>query len=160
MGKKRITGGRRLKAWVQKAEKNARKPQIVEIGFFPSARYADGKREFVATIAAMHEFGLDDLPERAFLRRSVPEAAPQIRGLIRDGLRGRSLDQPLALPSSVAREAGEAIADRMRRNIDTLRQPPNDPDTIARKGSANPLRDSDRMRDAVAVRLPGEGLEP
>ena len=100
----------------------------------------------------MHEYGLDDLPERAFLRRSVPESAPKVRAAIRAGLRGRSLDSPLTLPPNVARQAGEAIADQIRSNIDTLRTPPNKPDTIARKGSRNPLLDSQTMRDAVEVR--------
>ena len=152
-----MTGGHKIRAWAARAKRNASKPVAVEIGFFPSARYRTGKREPVAAVAALHEYGLDDLPERAFLRRSVPESAPKVRAAIRAGLRGRSLDSPLTLPPNVARQAGEAIADQIRSNIDTLRTPPNKPDTIARKGSRNPLLDSQTMRDSVEVRTAREG---
>ena len=157
MAKKLVTGGRKVRQWIREAKRNASKPVAVEIGFFPSARYRTGKREPVAAVAALHEYGLDDLPERAFLRRSVPESAPKVRAAIRAGLRGRSLDHPLTLPPNVAKQAGEAVADRIRANIEALRTPPNKPGTIARKGSRNPLLDSQTMRDSVEVRLAREG---
>lgn len=159
MARSLVTGGRRLRQWVAKARRNARKPAIVRVGFFESSRYppdASGKRQPVAGIAAAHEFGLADLPERAFLRRSVPESAPAVRKAIRQVLRGRSRDHPLALTPEIAQRAGKIVAERIRENIDALETPKLDPETVEAKGHKKPLIDTKTLRDSVEVRI-GDG---
>ena len=156
MARKHVTGGKRLREWVRKAQRNASKPATVRVGYFPESTYppdASGHRQPVAGIAALHEYGLGNLPERAFLRRSVPESAPAVRRAIRDGLKGRSRDNPLALATSTAERAGEIVAERIRANIDALQEPALDPETVERKGSKKPLIDTKTLRDSVEVRV-------
>ena len=149
-----VTGGERVRAWARKAQRAASKPPtVVEVGYFPESRYRDRNKTPVALVGAMHEYGLGDLPERAFLRRSVPESAPAVRKAIRERTRGQSLDHPLALTPKTAQRAGEIVADRIRENIDALQDPPLDPETVERKGSRDLLRDTDRLRDSVEVRV-------
>ena len=151
----KVSGGRRIREWVRRAEAAARKPQTVEVGFFPESRYPDGDREHVAAVAFMHEYGLGDLPERAFLRPAAISAQRPVRAAIRQGIRGRSIDSPFTLPASLARAAGNIVADQIRSNIDALREPPNEPETLARKGSKKPLKDTLKLRQSIEVRLAG-----
>ena len=153
MGKrKRITGGRRLREWARKMKRNASRPLTVEVGFFPESRYPDGRRENVAAIAAMHEYGID-VPERAFMRPAAIAVQRPVRDAIRKGMRGRSLDAPLQVPEELARRVGGIVADRIRANIEMLRDPRNAPATAKRKGTSDPLEDTGVLADSVEVRV-------
>lgn len=104
----------------------------------------------LATYAGANEFGTRDgrIPERSFIRSTMD----QIRFVLFQQA-GRYLDQITAgtmSPKQALGLMGEFVRARIVVKITTLQDPPNAPSTIAQKGSANPLIDSGRMRQAIS----------
>jgi hypothetical protein len=104
----------------------------------------------LATYAGANEFGTRDgrIPERSFIRSTMDQnrftlfqQAERFLAQITAG----SMDPKQALGL-----LGEFIRGQIVSKITTLQDPPNAPSTIARKGSANPLIDEGRLRQAIA----------
>ena len=70
-GKRGVRGGRKLKEWIARTKRNARKTAVVEVGFFEDARYPDGTP--VAFIALVNEYGLGGRAERPFFPPCAPD---------------------------------------------------------------------------------------
>lgn len=96
-----------------------------------------------------NEYGTDDghVPERPFMRQAFDDNLALIRQaqdrLVSGIYAGQySTDRALRL-------LGELHQAHIQKSITELRQPPNAPSTVARKGSSNPLIDSEQMRDNI-----------
>jgi hypothetical protein len=120
----------------------------VDVGFFPESVY-EGEGITVAGVAAVQEFGSirKNIPERPFFRRTLQKNKVtyklEIKELALDVLIGRySATQAWS-------RFGAMVEGDLKKEITTLRQPPNAPATIRAKGSSNPLIDSGHMRRNV-----------
>ena len=144
-------GGDKYYRTLRRARRFPRRLEV-EVGFFASARYEDGTS--VSEVAATHEFGLDDMPERPFFRRAVArmkkdlEIAP--KQLVQVA-RGRVNEQVL---DTLGAEASGIV----QQEIIALREPPNSPVTIARKSGRgpkkdNPLIDTSHMLQSASWRV-------
>lgn len=96
--------------------------------------------------ATFNEFGTRHIPERSFIRSTFDENRKDYERQMQADARtlGQGGDADLILNRAGLR----ATAD-IQKKITELRDPPNAPATIARKGSSNPLIDSSRMRQSV-----------
>ena len=101
----------------------------------------------IVEYATYSEFGTEDIPARPFLQSTAQEQKDRWATLSGQ-LFGRVLDGKL-LPRTALDALGTRAAADVKRKIVTLREPPNAPATIARKGSSNPLIDTNRMRAAI-----------
>ena len=146
----RQTGGRKLKAVVNKARR-ARGYKKVRVGFFKTARYMDGTP--VTNVAAWNEFGTrrrgrQHSPSRPFMRR----ATRGIRNEVRDYLKAAVDPRTLVVDQKVADNVGAMVQGAMQKEIVRLRTPPNAPATVEMKGSSNPLIDTGKMLRSVSWR--------
>ncbi len=136
-----VTGGHRLKQAIEKRKQGGVKS--LEVGFFSSARYQDGT--YVAAVAAYNEFGTRRIPSRPFMRnanerlkRDIPKYLDQVL-VATDGV----------VTEQVANQVGAIAAGEIQQEIVDLKEPPNAPYTLERKGSSNPLVDTGKMRLSV-----------
>lgn len=120
----------------------------------------------VAEYATDNEFGSESrrVPERSFLRSTIDERRDAYTKSLERAVEA-GIDAAIAGgdgTAAVERALGllgmEAAGD-VQATIRDLREPPNSPVTIARKGSSNPLIDTGRMRASIdsEVRRAGEG---
>lgn len=101
----------------------------------------------MVVVAAANEFGTETIEERSFLRSSYDENKAVLNTVIE-----KELDKILKKESNVKKSLGligEWMQSKIQRKITTLRDPPNKPSTIKRKGSSNPLIDTGQMRASV-----------
>lgn len=117
----------------------------LEIGFFKTARYPDGKS--VAQLAFENDFGTISIPSRPFFRNAIKDNSGKWVELASKQISaGKDFRTALGLVGEQAR--GDII-----RSIDKTSTPPNSPATIARKGSSKPLVDTGIMRRSVSWRV-------
>ena len=150
----RVRGGRKLKEFLRKARAAKNRSKQVDVGFFSSARYSDGT--YVASVAAWQEFGVEGrIPERPFLRTAIAGADRELVPIMKAGIDPKTME----LDERTASLLGEVMKARIQRSIVALREPPNAPSTIARKGSSNPLIDIGVMRQSVDYEVGDAGSE-
>ena len=121
-----------------------------------SERTSDGKIT-LAGYAAVNEFGSEDgrVPERSFLRSTVDEERDTYEQALQRGL-GKVIDGT----STTERElglVGARVSRDVKRKIRELKEPANAPLTIERKGSANPLIDTGRLRQSITFLVKMDG---
>ena len=110
----------------------------------------------VAQVAAFHEFGAGDNPERSFMRTTFDENVRAYDQLQRVAL-GRALDAGVrggrgAGMGALRREYGRIglrMASDMQRKITAGLSPPLQEATIRRKGSSKPLIDTGQTRASI-----------
>lgn len=109
----------------------------------------------MALVAAANEFGTDDghVPERSFLRSTMDENRTRYFRLARD-LHDDVIRGKIRIWPALSRIGQKAQADVQKKIVD-LRDPPNAPSTIARKGSSNPLIDTGAMRQSIRYVVEG-----
>ena len=118
----------------------------VDVGFFKGTHtYPNGKD--VTTVARDNDQGTKRIPERPFMIPAGNKAANKTIN-ITVGSIASGMDEQQAL-SRAAIMFKNAIA----REITNLKEPPNSPYTIEKKGSSNPLIDSGDMRKSVQWKL-------
>lgn len=111
-------------------------------------------------IAAVQEFGSADghVPERSFLRSTIDEQREKYVGLIVKILEA-SYKAPIGSGRAVLRgglgRLGALAVGDVQKKITALNAPPNAPSTIAKKGSANPLIDTGRLRQSIDFEVQG-----
>ena len=149
MAKNHVRGGKRLKKFARDV-KRAKDGPDVEVGFFATAKYPDGTP--VATVAAVNEFGTDDghIPERPFFRNAIRKGKEPVREVLAENLDHRN---GYALDRRTLELVGHQLTAEIKKSIVTLRDPPNKPATIKRKGSSNPLVDTSTMMRSVTHRV-------
>lgn len=105
----------------------------------------------VAQVATFNEFGTKNIPERSFIRSTMDE---NVRPLLKDNER---LFYLIAAGKTTTEKAlntlGLKIVSLIKKKITDLRSPPNDPKTVARKKSSNPLIDTGVMRQSVTHKV-------
>lgn len=105
----------------------------------------------IALYAYYNEFGTDRIPERPFIRSTADEQRTKWNGLL-DRVFQNALDGKGNMLTNL-KLVGEVAQKDIQRKITTLREPPNAPSTIERKGSSNPLIDVGTMRGAIRWNL-------
>lgn len=114
---------------------------------YPEGVDADGREmSDNAQIASYHEYGLG-VPMRATMGPSFDKNLSKVKRLINreynNVINGRST------PIQGIGKVGEFSTNQLKKEIRNLKEPPNTPATIAKKGSSNPLIDTSQMVNAV-----------
>ena len=146
------TGGKKLQRLLREAGKGG--VSGVKVGFFSTAKYQDGTP--VAAVAAWNEFGTKTIPERPFFRNALAEMEDGIANIIKAGIDPKKM----VVDDRLAGRVGEYVAGQVQESITALKDPPNAPETVARKrkklhgkkgvgGGENPLIDTGFMHDSV-----------
>lgn len=117
----------------------------VEVGFFVGTKYKTGKD--VTTVARNNDQGTKNIPERPFMIPAGNKAANKTINITVQSI-ASGLDEQQALS-----KAGELFVGFIQKEITNLKEPPNSPYTIEKKGSSNPLIDSGLMRSKVEWKL-------
>ena len=158
-----VTGGKKLAAFLAKA-KAAKTIKSVEVGFFSTARYSpvrQGKNggqkrkpHYVATVAAWNEFGTrlggkKHVPERPFMRSAIRDSVDPLRKVLREHVNPHTMN----VDNRVGGLLGTVMKGQIQKSITSLKEPPNAPVTIKRKGSSNPLIDEGFMRQSVSWKV-------
>lgn len=123
----------------------------VEVGFLKSATYANEDDEsdvkYVAQVAYDNNYG-NKVPARPFFT-NVVEGSKDYQKEFENYLNmGFPVDKSLDL-------IGTELKQDIQKEIIDLREPPNSPTTIAKKGSSNPLVDTGHMGDSVTYVIKG-----
>lgn len=154
----RFFGEQKLKAALKKEVENLRKmSRTVLVGYPEDAgNYDDGTP--VAMVAAVHEFGNDNVPARPTLRIGVNNAQDDIREFIDD--QTALVVSGDATPKSVMDGVGSLAVASVQQKIVNLKTPPLKESTIARRRlkSSNPLVDTREMEKSVTF-VVGTGKE-
>jgi hypothetical protein len=116
------------------------------------ANGTDGLWDLV-TLASVHEFGAADVPERSFIRNWFDENLPAIEAKFK-ALLLSALSGGITVKQAFEQFglwAAAQIKIRIRHGI----QPPDSPETIARKGSSVPLVDTGQLLNSVTYKVEG-----
>lgn len=127
----------------------------VEVGFFASAKYMDGTP--VAYVAAIHEYGWGNVPERPFLRASIEKMRDELVPTIKAAIN----PETMSVDSRLANRLGSQAVGIIQSTISDGSfepNPPNSPATIERKtkgkgGDVTTLIDTGRMRQSVTWKV-------
>ena len=136
------TGGKKLQRLLREAGKGG--VSGVKVGFFSTARYQDGTP--VAAVAAWNEFGTETIPERPFFRNALAESERSVGRILQAGLDTKKM----VVDEQLAGRVGAHVQGKIQDSITSLKEPPNAPETVRRKGSSDPLMDTGTLRNSVA----------
>ena len=135
-------GGKKLQRLLREAGKGG--VSGVKVGFFSTARYEDGTP--VAAVAAWNEFGTETIPERPFFRNALAESERSVGRILQAGLDTKKM----VVGERLAGRVGAHVQGKIQDSITALKEPPNAPETVRRKGSSDPLLDTGTLRNSVA----------
>lgn len=108
----------------------------------------------LAVIAAIHEFGLGDMPQRSFLRSAYDENLPMIDKMIQHVANGAVF----GLGTNAAlNQLGNVVQGMVQRKIVDGPFVPNSPATIKRKKSSKPLIDTGHLRQSIRYVIERKG---
>lgn len=135
---------------VQALLERVKTPGTVDVGIIDAGDHPSGDIT-VAGIGFAHEFGTATLPERSFIRATIQKEKKAIvalqKKLMKQITAGEmKIEQALGL-------IGEFVADKIRQRIVSLKSPPNTPETIAKKGSSNPLIDTGQLKNSITYEV-------
>lgn len=105
----------------------------------------------LAERAWINEFGapLANIPQRSFIRSTYDEELPEMVK-IRNRFMEKVITGKLSPKNAIA-AIGFYLAEKIQQKIIDLKDPPNAPRTIAKKGFDDPLRETDEMLNNVTV---------
>lgn len=110
----------------------------------------------LAVIAAIHEFGLGDMPQRSFLRSAYDENLPMINKMIQRVANGAVF----GLGTNAAlNQLGNVVQGMAQRKIVDGPFVPNSPATIKRKKSSKPLIDTGHLRQSIRYVIERKGAK-
>lgn len=110
----------------------------------------------LAVIAAIHEFGLGDMPQRSFLRSAYDENLPMIDKMIQRVANGAVF----GLGTNAAlNQLGNVVQGMVQRKIVDGPFVPNSPATIKRKKSSKPLIDTGHLRQSIRYVIERKGAD-
>lgn len=110
----------------------------------------------LAVIAAIHEFGLGDMPQRSFLRSAYDENLPVIDKMIQRVANGAVFG--LGTNTALNR-LGNVVQGMVQRKIVDGPFVPNSPATIKRKKSSKPLIDTGHLRQSIRYVIERKGVK-
>lgn len=142
------------RAFLKSIENLSKNTPYVKIGILKN-RFGDqksGDETIIATlgeVAISNEFGSPErgIPERSYIRSTFDENKEKWLGLM-----SRQIDKLIegkTTEEKILATMGEHIKSEIQRKIVDLRTPPNSPETIAKKGSSNPLIDTGQLRQSI-----------
>lgn len=139
-----IRGGQKLEAALADLAKRVSKPATLRVGFLENATYPDGTP--VAMIAAIQDFGAPsrNIPPRPFFRNMVATKNAGWGPALGKALKAEKYDVTAALHS-----VGKGIEGQLYQSIQETNSPPLSPKTVARKGFAKPLIDTNHMQNSI-----------
>lgn len=101
---------------------------------------------------ALQNFGNDRIPPRPWLIPGVESATQDIIDTIADSIAAG------VTPDQTLEQIGAIAAGATQQYITDLKEPPNAPSTIEKKGSSNPLIDTGSMRASVTWKVTSDKL--
>ena len=130
--------------------KRVKIPGTVDAGIIDAGKHSSGDIT-VAGIGFAHEYGTATLPERSFMRSTIQKKKKDIialqKKLLKQIVTGKiKVEAGLGL-------LGEFMADAISQKIVSISSPPNTPETIAAKGSSNPLIDTGQMKNSITFEV-------
>lgn len=152
--KAKVTVKQSNPGWAKRLVKEYSKEEIVAVGFpkgskSSSLRYDDSDKS-VLDIAVINNFGTEDerIPARPFMKLSAPK-------IIKDTNKTKKTLLPTLNRGAVSKKdileaVGAQAAGIIAEEIRDLKSPPNALVTIEKKGSANPLIDTGKLRQSVS----------
>ena len=111
--------------------------------------HPDGTGATLIEIAAAHEFGTSNVPERSFIRRAFEDNTQEAQALM-GKLARRIVEDKTSIDESL-RILGTWGANLVRRTVTVGDHipPPLKPETVKRKGSTRPLVDKSHMINSL-----------
>jgi len=152
MIKTTVTGAGNAKDAIEKALKEFMTDKYVTVGIHEDAGQHEDDGITNAQLGAVMEFGTDNgnIPARPWLRPGVESGNEEYLNIITDAMENNQpLEQALEIVGVVA------VAKVQQYMID-LKSPANAPQTIARKGSSNPLIDTGSLKSSVTHKVTSE----
>lgn len=141
------SGGKKLETIairMAKLDKHA-----VAVGVHEDAGMHGDSGTTVAQIAAWNEYGTSRIPERSFLRTTVHESEKKYVAALRKIVK-KSIDSDEKNPKTMMGLFGRQVENDVKKKIVDIREPPNNPATIARKkGVDNPLIDTGQLLNSI-----------
>lgn len=125
--------------------------KVVHVGF-PEGGPEKENRISVAGVAAVHEFGGGNVPERPFVRTGIRRGIPEQMALNKANLKA-VVHGTLTVPQALG-QLGLMAAGQVQREITEGTFEPLQDATINRKGSSKPLIDTGQMRQSVTYEIP------
>ena len=143
-------------AEIQRELAKLRGNKYATVGIHEDAGNTEDGAMTQAQNGALQNFGNNKIPARPWLIPGVESATPDVIDTIASGIeKGLPTDQ-------IMEQVGAIAAGATQQYITDLRDPPNAPYTIAKKGSDNPLIDSGSLRASVTYKVtstkPDEGI--
>jgi hypothetical protein len=126
-----------------------------QVGYYTGATYPDGT--MVSAVAAFHEFGTANMPQRSFLRSTLSERSKEIEAVTAeasaDVLAGKD---PKQAASKIARTIGGLVYQKLVNGPWSAEQALAD-STIAAKGHDTILYDTGVLRERLMWRVTKNG---
>lgn len=142
-----------------KTMKSSSGTDSVFVGYLRSSKpYVNesGEPISMAQLAAVHEFGTAEIPERSFMRSTMAEKERELLNLTKKFL--VQIINGDTNKKTALRTMGAFIARAFKNKIQTGPFAPDKPETTKRKGSDKPLIDTGQLRDSIEyeLRKPGK----
>lgn len=142
-----IKGLEQVQQALKKEIDKLRAPNFALVGIHESAGMVEDGQMTVATLGAIQHFGNDHIPPRPWLDKGVEAGTKEIITTVREGI-ADGLDS-----RQIIDRAGNEAVGAVKDYIFDLKDPPNAASTIKRKGSSNPLIDTQNMRNKVTHKV-------
>lgn len=126
----------------------------VHVGFLPpdGRKKVPGRRLSMAELAISHEFGFKGrYPARSFMRTAIQKHRKAITSYAEQQI--ALMIQDLQGPEDAMENIGRHVLGLIRQKLESMMLAPVDPETAARKGSANPLVESGQMSSAMSYQV-------
>lgn len=137
-----------LKQKLSEVANTLAKKQALKVGFLAGGLYDDGTS--IPMVAAIQDFGAPraGIPPRPFFRNAIANNSSGWKDVVKAGLLANNLDSKKALSM-----LGQVIVGQIQESLNEGDWTPLRPATIARKGFAQPLVDTGKMRDSVSYEM-------
>jgi hypothetical protein len=127
----------------------------LKVGLVGDAAFAaahDAPGLTVAQLGEIHEYGIGNVPERSFIRKTIDAQAPQLVTMVREG--AAAIAKGRATPEIVLNRLGAHIAGLIQAAMSEGIPPPLSPAYLKQKlrkfpGAETPLIASGQLRQAV-----------
>ncbi len=107
----------------------------------------------VLELAAIHEFGLGNSPERSFIRAWVEENKDEIQQMI--ARMGEAIQAGKLAEGQALEQLGLWAQGNIQARISQGIPPPNAPSTAAAKDSSTPLVDTGQLKSSITYKVGG-----
>lgn len=148
-----ISGIEEAKRKLEQEIKKLASDKTVLVGIHEDAGSTDDGDLTMAQLGAIQHFGTQTIPARPWLDVGVKSGTQDYLEVIQN--HSDDIDNALEI-------IGQIAVGKVQQYMTDLRDPPNAPSTIAKKGSSNPLIDTGALRQSVTYSItntkPKEGL--